>query len=371
MFDSEPYQMNDLPALNASEAETEHQWRVWVAREIQQRALLGHYVLDGLIARMSGRPTSVRHAANQLSLPSSEAPFEASTAHEWRSRLDSQQPIISSFRSIFRSLFFNAGHPRSADYTFSAFSLRVVLEGLQSLISDCDDNDATVGVPTKSEVRAALGQIYECIVDSVHLFSEDKLEIFLRWHTICLDACVDSSMLCKYICSRYGIAQHVWGGAEGVRDGLDLIRWASTKDARRALLHAIAIQEMVEQLPRGRAHVIHIPSCLFAAATVYTVFSLAGLTQVNLPSIVDWKEVLSRGNDPCVILAELSNPTVSSDTKRYISGEYPSMLGIPGATRNLLYELNSMQKLFRCLSSQWGISYDMEAIMDQWIALCH
>jgi hypothetical protein len=44
---------------------------------------------------------------------------------------------------------------------------------------------------------------------------------------------------------------------------------------------------------------------------------------------------------------------------------------VGGATRNLMYELNSMQKLFRCLTSQWGISIDMEVVMDQWIALCH
>jgi hypothetical protein len=30
-----------------------------------------------------------------------------------------------------------------------------------------------------------------------------------------------------------------------------------------------------------------------------------------------------------------------------------------------------MQKLFRCLSSQWGIAYDMEDIIDQWMSLCH
>jgi hypothetical protein len=52
-------------------------------------------------------------------------------------------------------------------------------------------------------------------------------------------------------------------------------------------------------------------------------------------------------------------------------GEYSPVFGAQGATKNLLYELNSMQKLFRCLCSQWGIAYDMEDVMDQWIALCH
>jgi hypothetical protein len=371
MFDTEPYSIMDLPSLEASEAEKEHQWRLWAAKEIQQRALLGHYVSDGLIARMFRRPTSVRHAANQLSLPSSEAAFEASTADEWITCLQSQKIVQCSFRSIFRSLFKAADYGLSVYSSFSAFSLRVVLEGLQSLVSDCDNEDATVGIPTKSEIRMALVRVHEKITNSVDLPAADRQELFLRWHAICLDVCMDPSQLCKYVCSRYGIDQHVWEGGQRIKPEIDLIKWASTEDARRALLHAITIQEIVEQLPRGRAHVIHIPSSLFAAATIYTVFSLAGLTQVNLPSIVDWKDVLSRNDDPSFILTEMSNPPISPDTGRYICGEYPSIFGVPGATRNLLYELNSMQKLFRCLSSQWGIAHDMEDIMDRWITLCH
>lgn len=154
--------------------------------------------------------------------------------------------------------------------------------------------------------------------------------------------------------------------------GLDLVKWASTEDALSALLHAIAIQDMAEQLPRGCAHVIHIPSCLFSAATVYSVFSLAGMTQVSLPSVVDWKYLVSRSHIPCVIPAELSNTTISPpETERFMRGQHLSMPRMPGGSRNLLYELNSMQKLFRCLNSQWGISYDMESVIDQRIALCH
>jgi hypothetical protein len=372
MFDSEPYSLSDLPALDASEADKDQQWRVWVAKEIQHRALLGHYELDGLISRMSGRPTSVRHAANQLSLPTNEAAFEASTPHEWLSRMHSQNTVQSSFRSIFSSLFLLSKGPCYLDYAYSVFSLRVILEGLQSLVLDCDNDDvATVGVPMKIEVRKVLIRVYEIIANSAHLSNADRLEILLRWHSICLDICVDSSLLCKYVCSCYGIAQHIWGGVRGAKLELDLTRWVNTEDARKSLLHAVAIQEIVEQLPRGRANVLHIPSSLFASATVYIVFSLAGLTQVNLPSVVDWKDVLASNDDPCAILAELSNSAMRSETMRYICGEYPLMFGEPGAMRNLLYELNSMQKLFRCLSSQWGVAYDMEEIMDQWITVCH
>lgn len=158
---------------------------------------------------MSGRPTSVRHAANHLNLPSCEAAFEAGTAHNWLSCLLSVNPVQSSFRSIFRSLFsFHSTPPMNL--TFSALSLRVILGGLQSFVSDCyDDSAGTVGVPDKSEVRTALVQVYNCIMSSVDLSSDDRLEILLQWHTTCLNACIDSSLLCRYVCSRYGIEHHV------------------------------------------------------------------------------------------------------------------------------------------------------------------
>jgi hypothetical protein len=169
---------------------------------------------------------------------------------------------------------------------------------------------------------------------------------------------------------RYGITQYVYPGRDTKKLELDLVSWANTEDARRALLHAVAIQEIVEQLPRGRAHIIHIPSSLFASAIAYCVFSLAGLTTVNLPSTVDWQSVLSSGYESFPILgtSEINGP---SETRRYIRGEFASSFGGAGTAKNLLYELNSMQKLFRCLSSQWGIAYDMEDIVDQWMSLSH
>jgi hypothetical protein len=102
----------------------------------------------------------------------------------------------------------------------------------------------------------------------------------------------------------------------------DLIRWANTDDGRRALLRAVAIQDIIKRLPRGRAHAIHMPSSLFAAATVYSVFSLARLVTVKLLSAIDWKDVLFTTNDTSMNLAELSGGAISPDTTRYIRGEY-------------------------------------------------
>lgn len=374
MFDSEPFSLENLPSPSADDTEKEHQWRAWAAREIQQRALLAYHILDGLVAQMSGDGASTRHVANPLHLPSNEAAFDASTVDEWLAHMHSPETDQPSFRLVFRSLFPPVSSFRPLDYHFSAFALRVVLEGLQSLGAESDESDlASVGVPGRSDVRRALAQVHETISMSIHLSAPERLEILLRWHTICLDTMINSTVLCRHICSRHQITQHVSGGSRMVRPGFDMIRWANSEDARRALLHAIAIQDIIEQLPRGRAHVIHMPSSLFAAATVYVVFSLAGLATVQLPQSIIWQDALLYQSDLNLGSEDIASSSqgVGSETRRFVElGRTGSPTGI-GAVRNLLYELNSMQKLFRCLFSQWGIAHDMEEIVDQWITLCH
>ncbi len=414
MFDSPPYPPSSVPSHDADDAHKERQWRLWVAREIQQRALLAHYMLDGLISQMSGVPTSVRHATNQLGLPSSDAAFEASTANEWISQMQSQ-PLPSptaTFRSILRRLFHPANESSRwldidthTNLNLSAFSHKVILEGLQSLISDDDADEVTaVGVPTRREVRSALNQVYESITLNATLSSADRLETLLRWHSICLDTVVDTSLLCRNLCSRYDITQHIWreGGpppppqtsssSPSSSRNPDLVSWVGTPAARIALLHAMAIQEIVEQLPRGRAHAIHMPSSLFATATVYAVFALAGSPALKIPCSVVWHDVVlldtgtakaGMSND-YLSLSDLNTGTSTSismsmstrtsmnnetDTARYIRGDV--LYGSNVTSRNLLYELNSIQKLFRCLFAQWGVAYDMESVVEQWISLCH
>jgi hypothetical protein len=371
MLDSEPFSMEDVPFPNASSSEKDHKWRTWAAREIQQRALLAYYILDGLVAQMSGDGASTRHVANPLTLPSSEAAFDANSADEWLTLMRSQKPDQPSFRLIFRSLFPPIGSFRPLDYQLSAFSLRVVLEGLQSLVSDSDEYDlAAVGVPGRSDVRRALAQVHETITMSIHLSTAERLEVLLRWHTICLDTMINSTVLCRHVCTRHEIPQHVSGGTRTLRSNFDMLNWVHTEDARRALLHAIAIQDIIEQLPRGRAHVIHMPSSLFAAATVYVVFALAGVANIHLPRTIVWQDALLSHAD-LNLGCENIRPSTGSETSRFVvEGRTDSPPGV-AATRNLLYEMNSMQKLFRCLISQWGIAHDMEEIVNEWITLCH
>jgi hypothetical protein len=328
--------------------------------------------MDGLVSRMSDGIPSVRHTANRLHPPCPEPVFDAGTADEWISSFSTHEPAQVSFRSIIRSLFQPVGQNQWLRHRLSsAFSFRVALESLQSLVSDGDNDDLPIlGVPAKSELRQALALVHENITNCPTLSSSERLETLLRWHTICLDACINSSLLCQSICARYDIVQHVCPVQGAVEQKIDFMAWIHTAESRRALLHAITIQEIIEQLPRGRAHVTHIPSSLFAAATVYCIFSLGGQNTVNTPSLVDWPTALATDFEFSIVSGH-PDSIARSETKKYMRGEYSYALGKVGTNQNLLYELNSMQKLFRCLCSQWGIAYDMADIIDKWHALCH
>jgi hypothetical protein len=457
MYESEPYHLDHLPQAASSKEEKERQWRIWVAREIQQRAVLAHYMIDGLIAQMSGESTSVRHSANQLSLPSSEAAFAAETADDWLSLMQTEQGPRTSFRSIFRVLFSPVDDGRWLNYTLSAFSLRVLLEGFQSLISDCwnhdndsdgDENDSSethapaIGIPTKPEIRRALVRAHDCIAQSVSFSTPERQELLLRWHALCLDALVSSTSLCRHLCRRHNINQHLWPGAspdtplspcpyppnsspivpetpatitsstsphtistrprnrhkqQQQQQQQQQHSLPASSTARRALLHAAAIQDLVEMLPRGRAHAVHMPASLLAAATVYAAFALRGIATVRLPAKVEWAVVLGAAGQEDKV-GSAGGAGGAEETARFVWGEIGGgaqrsgagsdirggigvevagakdgggYFGSAGTARNLVYEFNSMQKLFRCLSTQWGIAFDMETVVDQWNSICH
>jgi hypothetical protein len=367
MVDCEPYDLSKLPSLEMPAEEKEKQWRIWASREIQQRALLAHYALDGLISQMTGEPTSTRHATNKLVIPSCECAFEAATADCWIKHMQPQSFPKPSFQRLLHQLFRPSTDSIYTGHAFTAFSFRMMLEGLQSLSTDCEGDVSAVGIPSRTEIQGALCQLYQHVTKNPHLLNPDRLETLLRLHTICLDMNINSTLLCRHLCHRMDVEQHLWKKKKEELSDLDICRWVVTSKARKALLHAIAIQEIVEELPRGRAHAIHMPSSLFSAATIYATFSLAGVNIVKVPSTIVWTEVLLDLNEYSFNPPQLLNTASASDTIRFIRQE--PLFGA-ASNRNLLYQLNSVDKLFHCLSSQWGIAIDKEKVIEQWITFC-
>lgn len=124
IFDSKPYDFTALPSMAAGQSEKNHQWKAWAAIEIQQRALLSHYILDGLIAHMLGHTTSVRHTANTIKLLNSERAFQHTSVDSWLRTMHTIQQDHHSFRDIYSLLFVQTDSLWAVSQGCSNFSLR-------------------------------------------------------------------------------------------------------------------------------------------------------------------------------------------------------------------------------------------------------
>lgn len=362
IFECKPYDLSNLPAVSAPEEQKTQQWKTWAAIEIQQRALLSHYILDGLIAHMQGNSTSVRHTSNTLGLSISERAFQEPTVDQWLRRMHTVQNRGKSFRDIYRQIFVAKDNSYLAAQPCSNLSLRVLLEGAQSIIADSDKDDgAIINPPDDDAISRALSWIYREASTCTDIVEVERLEVLLRWHAVCLEAVAKTPQLCNYICRQWNIHQELWPNRNVREQQFNLPEFVSKIEGRKALLHAVAIQEIVEQLPRGRAHAVHMPSSLFAAATIYGVFSFAGHPHVSTPASIEWDDV---------VLANVPAQGGHSATTRFVQSGQMAIYPAATNSRNVLYELNSMQKLFSGLATQWGIASDMGGVVGQWIAFC-
>ncbi|KAL6408732.1 C2H2 type zinc finger domain protein [Ilyonectria robusta] len=278
----------DPPNTPTTPEDKLHTWKRWAARETQLRALLGHYILDGLIAHYAGGTTSQRHAHNPLPPACAETLFEASNFDDWFSRMQTPIRKLPPFREYFNCLFSQSVLAQSFGFQPLSLSGLVVLEGLNSLVLERNNSSlVTVGIPSRLMIAGAVGSFHEHIITCASSSASEKLEVLLRWHTICLDAATDSAILCRSLCDKYGIEQRIFGGDRPIPNFQPTL-WAKSPDARQALLHDIAIGDTLQLLPIGRSHPFHVPSAIFAAAVTCCGFLLAGISIMAIPCQIDW-----------------------------------------------------------------------------------
>ncbi|KAK6826916.1 hypothetical protein RU639_004424 [Aspergillus parasiticus] len=269
-----------LPSPDAHPGIILEAWHRWIAQETRLRTLLGLYIVDGVVSQFSGNPTFARHMANPLTLPSDESIFNAATAEDWIQASFNSRLLPSNnsrFCDVFHALFSKddrAGTSLSPQYSISLFQHKIVLEGIRSLVADATrTKPAPVGVPSKHDIGNALLRLREQIIHNQHLPPPDQAVAMLQWHTICLDLVVSTARGTRRMCSLHGIPQRIFGGDSRDEQDIDPRRWAQSKNARIALLHASQLHELATQLPLGMAYDINVPGAVFAAATTYTWMS--------------------------------------------------------------------------------------------------
>ncbi|KAB8219518.1 hypothetical protein BDV33DRAFT_231543 [Aspergillus novoparasiticus] len=358
-----------LPSPDAHPGIILQAWHRWIAQETRLRTLLGLYIVDGVVSQFSGNPTFARHMANSLTLPSDESIFNAATAEDWIQAGFNSRFLPSNnsrFCDVFHALFSKhdrAGTNLSPQYNISLFQHKIVLEGIRSLVADATrTKPAPVGVPSKQDIGNALLRLREQIIQNQHLSPPDQAVAMLQWHTICLDLVVSTARGTRRMCSLHGIPQRIFGGDSRDEQDIDPRRWAQSKNARIALLHASQLQELATQLPLGMAYDINVPGAVFAAATTYSAFALAGAGKMVLPSTIDWVAVVKAASMD-EQMGELRPLTTPNETLSFVHDGFSAR----GPLRDLSYELTSIRSFFRSLALQWSVAEEMEEVVGAWI----
>lgn len=364
------YQINEgsyhFPTFDAPEYEKTEQWKIWAALEVQKRAILGHYILDGQISQFSGHATCVRHVTNPLLTPASDQAFAATTADEWIIEVQKQANPRRSFQMIFVDMF--SPNILCLSHSMSNFSVRVVLEGFQSLISDVQQlKGPAVGTPSKTSIAQALISLYNLGLRFLNPVAVESMELLIRWHSICLNLATPTTQLCKWICAIYNIPQQLYSGADYSDHESDLVVWAQSGEGLRALLHSMAIQDLVDRLPLGRSHTIHLPAAIFAVASIYSARCMADKASVAVPPSIRWEDAWGVESQNAT---NFDNIPPNNDTNEFMQGRYVTRPG-KSLIRNLKYELNSLQIMLGSISLRWGVSHEMDAILHQWISIAN
>jgi hypothetical protein len=194
------------------------------------------------------------------------------------------------------------------------------------------------------------------------------MELLIRWHSILLNLAAPSTALCRRICVAFDIQQKLHGTSREDLTGFDLAAWSQSSDALRAVLHALAIQDIVERMPLGHSHAIHFPSAIFAVSTIYSARCIGGFPSISAPRTVGWETVWEVDLPGTAQLNPLMTP--NENAKAFLNGEYSR--STPNATtKNLVYELNSLQITLNSISSRWGVSHEMDGVLQRWISIAN
>lgn len=327
-------------------------WRKWAAEEVKLRALLGHYILDGQLTYFTGAPTCQRHTSNLLPFPSSDKLFASSTLQEWLDVLQTEHPVGITFQEFFVQSFRDPTLALLRGQGISFLAVQVILEGLQSLVTDSNIvGDQAVGSPSAEAIDKVLYSFPKNIMKIEHLTTGERLQLLLRWHMMCVDRAIHVNHLCRDLCDYLSIQQNIFARVDTTSPTIDFSNWTRTRSARIALLHAAEIRNILSDLPIWTIHAIHIPCTLFAAAIVHMTFVVGGVTMVSLPKVCNWSMLIDHDAD---------NDTEAGDIWKYLSS---SVVVSNSSARNLLYDMNNFLLLTKQLRRPWAICRDLGTIL--------
>ncbi|KAK0388749.1 hypothetical protein NLU13_4992 [Sarocladium strictum] len=361
----------DNPVESPGREDLSHSWKVWAAREVHRRGLLGYYILDGHLTYLSGQSQCIVHANSPLALSASPVVFEAQSAEEWYAALAEEPKGGSSFREVYASLFSlgeNAPDPNDPlRHVRAPLDAGVILECLHVLVREqraSQKQGSIINVPPSAQrIRRALVRVHGMIIDTWPFSHIQRLQLMLRWHFVCMDSLCDSIELLDQICRHLQIQQRIFRSRESPLDLTRAMAWTrESPDAKGALLHAIAMQDIMSQLPLSCTQGFWMPVPTFAISVIYSLFRFNGTSSISIPANIDWTStLLDRVAD-----TRYGNEGESPECRRtrsFLAPDEGALTYARGPARNLPFDMKQLQSTLHSLAVQWGVSSEMEDIV--------
>jgi len=342
-------------------------WRSWAASEVRNRALLGHYILDGLISQSSGLPNSTRHTINNMPLPCSDEVFDAKSADAWVKATKEMHQFESSNVRLLLVELFNFDKPFTSDL-LPHMAVPAVLEALQSLISESHEaGGPSVGLPSRENIGLGLWRLFATQIKHQKRPSADELDLSIRWHMLCISLCVDPSNLIHTLCLRGGIQQRLYTkGNLSSGEWFEFDTWKKSHLARRAVLHALSILSRVQRLPLGKVQALHLPLALHTSAIILIAVGSNSTNRVHEPDCVCWQTVCDIRNCDHAP-GDISDANTAWTMNYLLTGQVAR--GSLLRDRNFLQEIHTIQGILRSFMSIWGVAKDMSQLIDQLVTV--
>jgi hypothetical protein len=282
----------------------------------------------------------------------------------------SKPSATSSFQDVYKSLFSSDDIEYNTDihlqHVRTPLDARVILECLHVVVQENHTSQSAgsiISIPSLRQVRKALMRVYGLLNSVWPLGRVERVELMLRWHFVCMDTLCDSIGLLDQLCRHLTVQERIFKPRSTRLDLCKALRWVKeSPDAKRTLLHAIAVHDSMNQLPLNHVQSLWIPVPLLAVSAVYIIFQWDGTSSIAVPSSVHWQytmldEVASQGG------ASDGQDSAMKSTKDFLASDPGASKYALGPARNLPSDTKRLQYTLHSLAVQWGVSSEMEDIV--------
>jgi hypothetical protein len=183
-----------------------------------------------------------------------------------------------------------------------------------------------------------------------------------------MELAAPSTSMYSALCAMFDIPFFLSGiSASSASKKVDLGVWVVSPDSVRALMHALTVVRLVRHLPFADSHAPHIPIAVFASAIVLSTICLFGTTTLEVPTAPRWEAVWAQfpdgpGTDPGIAPADDQNASNFLNALNISSSGKTVSVHLPS-------EINFLQLALRTVTSRWGISQQMETVVQHLTAI--